>query len=77
MEKLASQTPKLKEVRQNKQIQDARKKYNKIGEFMSNRKEAALRPFNHELVQSKARDKVKKYQDQISHADTRSKLPQE
>jgi hypothetical protein len=75
--KLASQTPKLKEVRQNKQIQDARKKYNKIGEFMSNRKEAALRPFNHELVQSKARDKVKKYQDQISHADTRSKLPQE
>jgi len=44
---------------------------------MSNRKEAALRPFNHELVQSKPREKVKKYQDQISHADTRSKLPQE
>ncbi len=44
---------------------------------MSNRKENALRPFNHELIQSKARDKVKKYQDQISHADTRSKLPQE
>ncbi len=44
---------------------------------MSNGKEAALRPSNSELVQSKARDKVKKYQDQISHADTRSKLPQE
>jgi len=58
--KLASQTPKLKEVRQNKQIQDARKKYNKIGEFMSSRKENALRPFNDELIQSKARDKVKK-----------------
>ena len=32
--KLASQTTKLKEVRQNKQMQAARKKYNTIGEKM-------------------------------------------
>ena len=75
--KLASQTKKIKEVRQNKQIQTARKQYNKIGENMMKRDEAILRPANRELIQSKARDKVKKYQDQISHADTRSKLPQE
>ena len=40
------------------------------------RNEAILRPANRELIQSKARNKIKKYQDQISHIDTRSNLPQ-
>ena len=67
-------------LKQDKQItasiNAARKQYNKIGENMMKRNEAILRPANRELIQSKARNKIKKYQDQISHIDTRSNLPQ-
>jgi len=77
--KLANQTTKLKEVRQNKQMQAARKKYNKIGEMMMPRSFDSFDKTNssaNEFIQTTARKRMKKFQDQISHLDTRSTLPE-
>jgi hypothetical protein len=77
--KLANQTTKLKEVRQNKQMQAARKKYNKIGEMMMPKSFDSFDKTNssaNEFIQTTARKRMKKFQDQISHLDTRSTLPE-
>jgi hypothetical protein len=75
--KLASQTKKIKEVRQNKQMQAAIKKYNTIGDMMATRNETPMvlgETAPSRFIQSAARLRKKALQSEISHVDTRVNL---
>jgi hypothetical protein len=74
--KSASETKTLKEVRQNIQMQAARKKYNKIGEAILTRQDNNVEKLNNEFIQTTARKRIKRFQDKISDLDTRSNFYQ-
>ena len=58
-------------------MENMKNKYDYLGNLMSTRNENLQNKAGDNYIQTAARKRIKRFQDQISEMDTRSKLPQE